>query len=349
MWSDFSSRALCPTPYRYSVRTVEAGRHGASAREGFTRTVLARRWIALLSGLATAGVLDAAGQAPTEDRRKTGFFIELEGGAEYDSVVSLDELDLSRDEGDTAGLIDATVGVKQPLGDTVELDLSYNYSVIDYHDISEVDQNSHIVSADLTKDVGKADIGLSGFYISSDLDDEAFLELARVSPYVSGFFADGWFARGAFVYSDKTNDVNSGRDATAAIGEFDIYHFPSGKPWYINVGVKYRDEEAQAARFDYVGNTFKARYVHRLTLWDKKARFELAYRRLNRDYTGVTPSIGGERFDQRDRAGVEFQVSLTPAFNVKAYYTYSDWESNLDSVNFHQHVAGMTLRYRWDN
>ena len=343
MWSDFTSSFEC------SLRKADPAKCGVSSRPVLTKLELMRPCIAMLSGLAALSALDAAGQTEGEDRRKPGFFIELEGGAEYDSVVSLDELDLSSDEGDTAGLIDATVGVKQPLSDTVELDLSYNYSVIDYQDISEVDQNSHIVSADLTKDLGKLDIGLSGFYVNSDLDDEAFLELARVSPYVSGFFADGWFARGAFVYSDKTNDVNPGRDATAAIGEVDIYHFPSGKPWYINVGVKYRDEDARAARFDYVGNTFKARYVHRLTFWDKKARFELAYRRLNRDYTSVTPSIGRERFDQRDRAGVEFQLSLTPAFDVKAYYTYSDWESNLDSVNFHQHVAGMTVRYRWDN
>ncbi len=303
---------------------------------------------AITFGLIIAGSLAGSVQAQSEDKPKPGFFIELEGGAEYDSVVSLDELDLSSDAGDTALLIDAKVGYTQPFGETVELDLSYEYSVLDYQDFSEVDQNSHIVSADLTKDLGKADIGLSGFYVNSDLDNEAFLELARVSPYVSGFFAKGWFARAAVVYSDKTNDVNPGRDATAAIGEIDLYHFPTGKPWYVNIGYKYRDEDASAARFDYQGNTYKARYVHRLNLLDKQARFELSFRRLDRDYTSVTPSIGRERFDQRDRTSAELELSLTPRLDVELYYTYSDWESNLESVDFNQNVAGLRFRYRWE-
>lgn len=286
--------------------------------------------------------------AQSDEEPQPEFFIELEGGAEYDSVVSLDELDLSRNEGDTALRADATIGYMQPFGDSVELDLSYKYSVLDYQDFSEVDQNSHIISADLTKDFGKVDAGLTGFYVNSDLDGEAFLELARVSPYVSGFFAKGWFARAGFVYSDKTNDVNPDRDATASIGEVDIYHFPGGKPWFFNVGYKYRDEDASAARFDYEGNTFKARYVHRLNLLDRKARLEFSFRRLDRDYSSITPSIGEERFDQRDRTGVQFEIAMTPQLDLELYYNYSDWESNLDSVDFHQHLAGLRFRYRFE-
>ncbi len=183
--------------------------------------------------------------------------------------------------------------------------------------------------------------------MNSELDDQDFLELARVSPYVSGFFRKGWFARAGFVYSDKTNAVNPGRDATAGIGEIDLYHFPTGKPWFLNFGYKYRDEDASAARFDYTGNTYKARYVHRLTLLDKRTRFELAFRRLDRDYSSVTPSIGVERFDRRDRTSVRLEMTFTPRLDAQVYYNYSDWESNLESVDFHQHVAGLRFKYRW--
>ncbi|MEO1081970.1 MAG: hypothetical protein AAFY29_20605 [Pseudomonadota bacterium] len=287
--------------------------------------------------------------AQSEEGKQRTFFAELEAGAEYDSVVSLDELDLSADTGDQALLIDASVGVEQPLGSGMELDLRYTYSVLDYQDISEVDQNSHILSGDLKKKLGGADIGLSGFYVNADLDDESFLELARVSPYVSGFFTKGWFARAGYVYSDKSNDVNPGRDAMASIGEIDIYHFPPGKPWFFNIGYKYRDEDASAARFDYTGDTFKARWVQRMTLWDRKARFELGFRRLDRDYSSVTPSIGEKRFDQRDRTQAQLEVALTERLDLEFYYNYSDWESNLESVDFHQHVAGFRFRYRWES
>ncbi len=309
---------------------------------------VARAVFAAVPCLIAAPVKDALAQDQSEDAGKPRFFIELEGGGEYDSAVSLDELDLSSEESDTALRAEAAVGYTQPFGETVELDLSYRYSILDYQDFSEVDQNSHILSADLTKDLGEADIGLSGFYVNSDLDDESFLELARISPYVSGFFTKGWFARAGVVYSDKTNDVNSGRDATTVIGEIDLYHFPPGKPWFFNIGYKYRDEDADAARFDYTGNTYKARYVHRLTLFGNKARFELSYRRLDRDYSSVTPSIGEDRSDERDRAHAQLELALTPRFDAELYYTYSDWGSNLDSVDFNQYVAGLVFRYRWE-
>lgn len=302
----------------------------------------------LAFSLIAVSATGVVAQDESKDEDGPQFFIELEGGAEYDSAVSLDELDLSSEESDTALRAEATLGYTQPLGETVELDLSYSYSILDYQDFSEVDQNSHIVSADLKKDLGGADFGLSGFYVSSDLDDESFLELGRISPYVSGFFARGWFARAGVVYADKTNDVNPGRDATSVIGEVDLYHFPPGKPWFINVGYKYRDEDADAARFDYTGNTFKARYVHRLTLFGKDARFELSYRYLDRDYSSLTPSIGEDRSDERDRIHTQLELTLSPRWEAELYYTYSDWESNLESVDFNQYITGMMFRYRWE-
>ncbi|MEK9877304.1 MAG: hypothetical protein VW684_11645, partial [Betaproteobacteria bacterium] len=297
-------------------------------------------------GLWASWVGGACSQTEDTAESKPEFYIELEVGAEYDSVVSIDELDLSSDEGDYALIADAKFGYSRPLGDGLEIDMSYNYSLLDYHEFSQVDQSSHIVSADLNKDLGKTNLGLSGFYVKSDLDNRSLLELGRLSPYLSGFFAKGWFARAGVVYSDKTNDVNPGRDATAVIGEIDLYHFPTGKPWFINVGYKYRDEDASAAQFDYAGNTYKVRYVHRFALWERKARFEASLRRLDRDYRSNTPSIGEERFDRRDRARLALQFNLSRRVEAEFYYTYSDWDSNLESVNFSQDVAGLLLRYR---
>jgi hypothetical protein len=292
--------------------------------------------------------LFAAHSLATEDRERSYFF-EFKGGAEYDSVVSIDELDLSEDEGDGALLFDASAGFKQPFGDDVELDLNYRYSALDYNDISEADQRSHILSGDLKKDIGGADIGVTAFYIDSTLDNDGFLELTRFSPYISGFVKKGWFSRAAFVYSDKTNALNPERDATAAIGEVDLYHFPAGKSWYFNIGYKYRDEDASAARFDYAANTFKARWVQRAELWDRDARFELSFRHIDRDYSSITPSIGGERRDRRNRTQAKLELLLTQRVALELFYTYSDWDSNLESVDFAQNVGGFRLRYRWES
>ena len=303
--------------------------------------------VALQTLLMASNVAGSVGDEP-DARDSSGLFVELDGGAQYDSVVTLDQLDLSSEVGDTALLLDAKIGYSQSFANDIDLDLSYSYSVLDYQDISEVDQRSHIVNAAITKDVGKAAIGLSGVYISSGLDKGSFLELTRISPHISGFVRPGWFARAGVVYSDKVNELSPDRDATAGIGEFDLYHFPPGKPWYVTVGLKYRDESAKAAPFDYTGHTFKARYVYRLSLLDRQARFELAFRHLERDYNAITPSIGEKRFDRRNRTSVELEISLSPRLDARLYYSYSDWESNLDSVDFSQNIVGLRFRYRWD-
>lgn len=283
-----------------------------------------------------------------EDAARRSWFLEASGGAEYDSVVALDELDLSNDSGDSALLLELSGGVTQPFGRQTELDLRYSYSVLDYSDFPEVDQESHILSADLKRDVGAADIGFSTFYIDSDLGNDQLLELVRFSPYVSGFFRKGWFARAAFVYSDKVNGINPGRDATASIAELDIYHFPSGKPWYVSLGYKYRDEGADAARFDYTGNTLKVRWVRRMQLAGRDARLELSYRYLDRDYSAITPSIGDERRDQRQQLQAEMELTLSERLNLELFGAYADYESNLAGVDFDQYVTGFRLRYRWE-
>jgi hypothetical protein len=307
---------------------------------------MARHGCALLTVLIASKL--AALQAHAQAAPKSGFSLELDSGLEYNSVVSLNELDLSNNEGDTALLVDATAGYNRELTDSLELDLGYTYSVLDYRDIDSVDQDSHIFSADLVQSVGGAKVGLSGFYVSSDLDDQDFMELGRVSPHISGFIADGWFLRGGVVHSTKTNDINPGRDATAVISEIDAYHFPAGKPWFVHVGYKYRDEDADASRFDYTGNTLKVRYVYRLPLFEKKSRLELAHQYIDRNYSALTPSIGEERLDRRNRSSIELQVELSPSVDVRMYYNYSDWESNLDSVDFSRNVAGVRVTYRWE-
>ena len=301
-------------------------------------------------GLLIAVLLPCPTQAADEDSPETrSYFLQLRAGAEYDSVVVLDELDLSNQSGDEAVLLDLAGGLTQTLGKDTRLDLRYNYSLLDYREFSEVDQQSHIFSADLKRDLGRAKLGLSTFHIDSTLGNDDLLGLTRVSPHLSGFFANGWFARAAYVYAHKTNEFNAGRDATTSIGELDIYHFPKGQKWYVNVGYKYRDEDADAARFDYSADTFKARWVQRLELAGLPARFELSYRHIRRDYSSITPSIGVERRDRRNRTRARLELTLSERLALELFYSYTDYESNLASVDFDQSVGGMRLRYRWES
>jgi hypothetical protein len=276
------------------------------------------------------------------------YYLELGAGGQYDSNVAVDELDLSSNESDYAVLLEAGLGLTQTFSEAAELDLWYDFSQSKYDEFSEVDQQSHFFGADLSVDVGPADLGLTGFHIRSSLDGDDFLALSRISPYVSGFIAKGWFARGAYLYSDKEIDISPGRDAEAHIGEADLYYFRDGTRSYFSIGYKYRNEDAVAARFDYSGHSVKLRYVQRFDWLGINQRLELSWRYLNRDYSSVTPSIGEKREDRRQTARMELKLPLNERATVEMYYAYSDYDSNLPSVDFHQHLAGARFNYRWD-
>lgn len=305
---------------------------------------VSRRTMLALTALLTLPQHSAA----DEQDPGRSYYIELGAGGQYDSNVAVDELDLSSDESDYALLLEAGAGVTQPFSDAVEIDLWYDFSQSWYDEFSEVDQQSHFFGADLSADLGPADVGLTGFHIRSSLDGSDFLELSRISPYVAGFIAKGWFVRGAYLYSDKTIDISPGRDAEAHIGEADLYYFRDGTRSYFSLGYKYRDEDAVAARFDYSGHSLKLRYVQRFEWLGLNQRLELSWRYLNRDYSSVTPSIGEEREDDRHTARVELQLPLTERATVEVFYAYSDYESNLPAVDFRQHLAGARFNYRWD-
>ena len=152
---------------------------------------------------------------------------------------------------------------------------------------------------------------MSFFYILSRLDNEKFLDLYQISPSVSGFLARKWFARGAYVYFNKSIHNRPERDASANSGEADLYYFFRGLRTYFNLGYRYRDEDADGNQYDYSSNGVKLRYIQRFELFSRLAKFELSWRYEDRDYSSPTPSIGEDRDDQRQRWRVDFEVPIS--------------------------------------
>ena len=199
--------------------------------------------------LFALAVLAAGATAQEGEERSREWRGEVGVGAEYDTNVSVDEVDVTSGEADSAWLVDFELGVTQPLGKQTDLNLNYDFSQATYERFSRVDRQTHILGADVGTDLGKANTGISAYYINSRLDGEPFLEYLRVSPSLSGFLARKWFARGAYVFSERTIEDRADRDATTHSGEADLYYFHRGLRSYFNIGYRYRDEDATAARF----------------------------------------------------------------------------------------------------
>ena len=291
--------------------------------------------------LATA----AAGQE--SEGKPATFEIELGLGGEYDSNVSVREVDKASNEGDYALIADASFEVKKTLSERYDITATYDVSQTMYDEFDFVDRQTHILGADLARNGASVDTGLSLYYINSRLDGDDFLDFYRVSPSISGFIARTWFARGAYVYADKSIINTPDRDADSQSLEVDLYAFRRGLRSYFNIGYRFKKENAVAAQFDYTSNSVKLRYIHRFDMFERLAKLELSWRFEDRDYRAVTPGIGEDRGDDRNRWRVDFEVPLIGSSGMALFYGYADYASNVDAADYTQTVAGTRVYYRW--
>ena len=300
-----------------------------------------------LTTLATLASQGSAAQSKDAPPAGPTFSADVAVGAEYDTNVSVEEVDATSGEEDYALLVDLGAGVDIPLGQSADLSITYDLGNAKYDEFSQVDRQTHILGTDFAVDLGDVNTGLSAYYINARLDGEAFLELWRLSPSVSGFLSKRWFGRAAYVYLEKTIEDRPERDALAHAGELDVYFFRRGLRSYFNVGYQFREEDAEAERFDFQSHNLKVRYIQRFEMFSLLNKLELAWRYEDRDFTGVTPSIGEEREESRSRWKVDVEIPLTQRFTWQIYGGYGDYDSNLPVADYTQTIVGTRMLYSW--
>jgi hypothetical protein len=310
-------------------------------------SILSRLAAALLAMTPAFGLADDTDAAPPA----TTYSAEVGLGGEYDTNVTIDELDTSIRQGDYALNLDGKLSMRKYFTRDTDLRLGYDVSQTMFQEFSRLNRQSHILGANLGVKMQPVDTGLSLFYVNSLLDGEGFLELYRVSPSLSGFISRKLFSRAAYVFADKRIEERSERDAQTHSGELDIYYFARGLRSYFNVGYRFKTEDANLERLDYTAHAAKLRYIRRIDLGSKVLKLELAYRYEDRDYSGLTPGIGSEegseRRDQRHRWRADLEYPLTGKAALQLYASYSDYRSNLQVSDYEQGVIGTRFVYRW--
>ena len=304
----------------------------------------------LIATVAALASLPAMGSLAQDDESKsrTRWSAEAGIGFEYDTNVSVDEVDLTSGQSDTAWILDFELGMRHSFSEKTTATLTYDISQSTYSEFSRVDRLTQIAGADVSHDLGKARAGISAYYIDSRLDNQAFLQYARLSPSLSGFLAQKWFARGAYVYSEREIEERPQRDAKTQTGEFDLYYFHRGLRSYVNLGYRYRDEDAVAPELDFDAHALKLRYIRRFDLWGKKAKAEAALRYEVRDYLSDEPTIGEPRNDDRLRVKFDFEIPISTKLTWQASASYGDYVSNLPRADFTQTIVSTRLQYAWD-
>lgn len=277
----------------------------------------------------------------------TTWTVEAGAGFEYDTNVSVSEVDVSSGQSDYAVTADFQLGARHRFSERVQSNLTYDISQASYREFSRVDRVTQFLGADLNADIAGASAGVSAYYIDSRLDGDGFLNFLRLSPALSGFVSQRWFARGAYVYSERDIDERPRRDAETHAGEVDFYYFHRGLRSYANIGYRYRDEDAVADEFDFRAHAFKLRYIRRFDLFGRRAKAEVAVRYELRDYRNDEPTIEEPRNDDRLRWKLDVEIPLTDRFTWQGYYSYGDYVSNLPRADFTQTILGTRLQYQW--
>lgn len=301
----------------------------------------------LLAFACLLPAIPVAAEQSDNERRSTTWNGEVGIGGEYDTNVSVDEVDLNSGQSDYARILDLDIGVKHELSEKTQASLNYSISQSSYSEFSRVDRLTQIVGADLSRDLGDSKASISAYYIDSRLDNEAFLRYSRISPSLSGFLATKWFARAGYVYAEREIDDRESRNANTQAGELDVYFFHRGLRSYMNIGYRYRGEDAVAPELDFQAHSLKLRYIRRFDLLGRKAKSELALRYEQRDYSSPEPTIGERRHDDRIRWKLDFELPLARGFTWQSYYSYGDYGSNLPRADFTQTIIGTRLQYVW--
>lgn len=289
--------------------------------------------------------LPAAAAAPVDGttKGKTPFSFEASAGVEYDSNISVIELDVNTAADDFAGVTDVGIGFQTALGRGTEIDLSYDFSQSLHGEFTQFDIQSHRGSAGLEHDFGKVSAGAAYIFANATLGGNGFLVLQQISPFVSGFLGEKVFVRAAYEYRDKNFKNRIDRDGKVHAGGVDVFFFIDGVRTYILGGYKYEDENTIGDRFDFKSHNIKLRFVKLLPFGGRDARLALSWRYEKRNYSSVTPSIGEVRDDDRNKLKAELEIPVTDRVYVLVEYEYSDFSSNLPAADYTQNFAGLRV------
>lgn len=298
---------------------------------------------ALPSGASAA---DAQGPKAGAEKRSP-FSAELTAGAEYDSNVSVSDIDNNTGADDVAAVIDADFEFSPDLGEKTAFDLGYSFSQSLNSEFDAFNLQSHLATADFSREIGGFDIGGAYRFSHARLGGDPFLTMHQAAPYVSRFFGDHVFVRAEYAYTDRNFIGRTDRDGRSNGVSGDVYFFLRGSKTYLSAGCKYEKDNTVDPQFDYTGHGLRARLSHKFPLGSRLAQVKLGYRFEDRGYDSITTSIAAVRSDQRHRVNAELELPINDRFFARFEFEHGDFQSNLPSADFRQNVGSAKLGARF--
>lgn len=269
---------------------------------------------------------------------------EVEAGAEYDSNLSIIELDRNVSAGDWAAIANTRLSSQWQATDKVKLKGGASYNSKTYQEYSAFDlavKQAYVVSS---YNFAPVTLGFSYHYADAELDDKDFLTLQQRSLYASRLINQTLFLRAALNDQDKDFPVSHQRNANNHNITGDTFFFFNQGKTSFTLGLMVETEDAIAGEFDYDGTSFRTGFSHQFSLLDKKSRFQLSWRYDQRNYSAVTPAIEAKRNDERSISALEWQLETNSWLSLVAKVEHGNYDSNLAAVDYSETTSLLMLK-----
>ncbi|MEQ8204793.1 MAG: surface lipoprotein assembly modifier [Woeseia sp.] len=277
--------------------------------------------VVLLAGF----VLATPGKA---QEPKADFSVNAKAGYQYDSNVSIRELDENTGQADNALLLELGIDSRVPLSHSLSINAGYRYSQSAYQQFSEFDTALHQLHAEARYRIAGFDTGLALRHFAAGLDGDRFLDIRQVSPSVARLLGNKLYLRGAYTQASKTYADHESRNADNNASDVDAYFLLDGMRHYLAFGYRLEHEDAMNPELDFAGDRLKLGYGRQFEQVHIKALLALE----NRDYRNVTESLGIARRDERLRASMEASLPVGQHFSFGLKAQYVEIDSNLESA-----------------
>lgn len=274
------------------------------------------------------------------------FDLQIQAGAEYDSTLTVAELDQTSDKGDWASVLNGRVGAEFKPAERVTLKGSYSFASHNYRQYSEFDQDLHIASLDASADVAGATWGVSHHYAHAKLASNPLLDLTKTSIYAGKLIGNSIYLRGAFTGSEKDFDNNPERNSDGKEIAGDFYYFFNGARSFWTIGVSTEEEDARSPAFDNDALKLRARYSHSSEWAGLASQVQLGWRYENRDYDNVEslpgtgndvwPMEGNTRYDRSQVVEASWALNLLESLTLETKVERGNYSSNFEAADYNE-------------
>jgi hypothetical protein len=297
--------------------------------------------------LSLSLIVSAIGLANTLHAATPTGSIRLEAGTEYDSNLSVIELDQFSTQSDWAAVLNARLNGRWKATDKFELKGGYSYLSKTYQDYENFDLAVQQLFADASYQFAPVTIGASFHNADAELADKDLLTLQQTSLYASRLFNQRVFLRGAVNFQDKEFPGNGGRNARNTGFSGDIFVFFNKGATLIATGFSREEEDANQAQYDYDATSLRASISHKFPVWGKSSKVQLGMRYHNRDYLTNTPADNSaEEFRRADTHRVttlEWEINLTPKIIATSKIERGNYKSNLAAADYSETLGSITF------